>query len=67
MKKKHSIEIKVFRQDKNFSTRLPYANEKNEKSFFSKMNTKYKTGKVLNIKLQSLKGKTRLKFHQQYK
>ena len=32
--KKHQIDTKVLRQDKNFSTRLPYANENFKKNIF---------------------------------
>ena len=37
------MDKKLFRQDKIFSTRLPYANKKIREIFFPMVNTNYKT------------------------
>ena len=42
-KQKNEIDKKVLGQDKNFSKRLPYANEKIREIHFSKTNMKYET------------------------
>ena len=60
-KQKHQIDKKVRRQDHNFSTRLPYANKKIREIYISMANTN--TTEDMIDKLQSLKGKTKLKFY----
>ena len=60
-KQKHQIDKKVLRQDRNFSTRLPYANKKIREIYISMANTN-STEDMID-KLQSLKGKTKLKFY----
>ena len=54
----------LLRQDRNFSTRLLYANKKIQEIHFSMMNTKYETTEDMIIKFRSIKGKTKLTFHQ---
>ena len=62
-KQKHQIDKKVLRQDKDFSTRLPYANKKVREIYYSMANTKYISTEDMNNKLQQLKGKTKLKLN----
>ena len=38
---KHQIDTKVFRQDRDFSTRLNYANKKIRETFINMVNTTY--------------------------
>ena len=60
-KQKHQIDKQIRRQDHDFSTRLPYANKKIREIYISLANTNT-TEDMIN-KLQSLKGKTKLKFY----
>ena len=53
---------KVRRQDQYFSTRLPYANKNIREIYYSIANTTYNSTEDMIDKLQSLKGKTKLKF-----
>ena len=53
---------KVLRQDRHFSTSLNYANKLRE-IWMDMVNTKYNTQDHLIIKLQQLKGKTKLKIY----
>ena len=62
-KQKHQIEKKVFRQDKDFSTILNYANKKIKEIWMNMVNTNYNTTEDMINKLQSSKGKTELKFY----
>ena len=66
-KQKHEMDKKNFRQDKKYSTRLPYANEKMRERYFFVKNTKHKTLEGMIHKLQFLKGRTKLKFHKERK
>ena len=60
---KHHINKNVRRQDRDFSTRLNYANTKIREIYINMVNTTYnKTEDMIN-KLQELKGKTKLKFY----
>ena len=61
-KKKHQIDEKFFRQDRDFSTRLPYANRKIRKIWMNMVNSTYISTEDMINKLQELKGKTKLKF-----
>ena len=60
-KQQHQIDKKNRRQDQYFSTRLPYANKNIREIFISLANTN-STEDMID-KLQSLKGKTKLKFY----
>ena len=58
-KQKHQIDKKVLRQDHDISTRLNYANKKIREIWMNMVNSK----KDMIDKLQSVKGKTKLKFY----
>ena len=60
---KHQINKNVLRQDRDFSIRLNYAHKKIRKIFINMVNTTYNSTEDMIIKLQSLKGKTKLKFY----
>ena len=62
-KQKHEIDKKVRRQDRDFSTRLNYAIKKIREIYINMVNTKYNSTEDMINKLQSLKGKTKLKFY----
>ena len=62
-KQKHQIDKNVLRQDRDFSTRLNYASKKIREIFINMVNTTYNSTQEMIDKLQSLKGKTKLKFH----
>ena len=62
-KQKHQIDKKVLRQDKDFSTRLNYANNKTREIWMNMVNTTYDSTEDMINKLQQLKGKTKLKFY----
>ena len=62
-KQRHQINKKVLRQERDFSTRLSYANKKIREINYSIVNTKYNSTEDMNIKLQQLKRKTKLKFY----
>ena len=62
-KQKHQIDKNIFRQDRDFSTRLNYANKKIREILIIMVNTKYNATQDMINKLQSLKGKTKLKFY----
>ena len=62
-KQKHQIDKRVLRQDHYFSTRLPYANKNMREIWMNRVNTTYKSTEDMINKLQSLKGKTKLKFY----
>ena len=57
---------KLLGQNEKFPTRLPNANEKIRKTYFSLTTKKFSTIDVMIIKIQSLKGKIKLKFHQDF-
>ena len=61
-KQKHQIDKKVLRQDHTFSTRLPIANKKIRENYYFMVNTKYKSTEDMINKLQSSKGKIKIKF-----
>ena len=62
-KQKHEIDKNVRRQDGDFSTRLNYANKKIGEIFIDMVNTNYNLTEDMIDKLQSLKGKIKLKFY----
>ena len=62
-KQKHQIDKKVFRQSHDFSTRLNYANKKIREIYINMVNIKYNSIEDTIDKLQSLKGKSKLRFH----
>ena len=61
-KQKHQINKNVLRQSHDFSTRLNYANKKIREIYINMVNTNYNSIEDMIDKLQSLKGKTKLKF-----
>ena len=61
-KQKHQIDIKVLRQDRDFSTRLNYANKKIREIWMTLVNTTNNLTDDITNKLQSLKGETKLNF-----
>ena len=62
-KQKHQINKQVLRQDRDFSTRLNYANKKIREIYINLVNTTYNSTENMINKLQELKGKTKLKFY----
>ena len=62
-KQKHQIDKNVLRQDRDFSSRLNYANKKIREIYINIVNTTYNSTEDMINKLQSLKGKTKLKFY----
>ena len=62
-KQKHQKNKNVRRQDRDFSTRLNYANKQIREIYISMVNTNYNSREDMISKLQSLKGKTELKFY----
>ena len=66
-KQKHQINKNVLRQERDFSTRLNYANTKIREIYINKVNTTYNKTEDMIDKLQSLKDKTKLKFYKKYK
>ena len=62
-KQKHQIDKNVLRQSHDFSTRLNYANKKIREIWMNMVNTNYNSTEDMIDKLQSLKGKTKLKFY----
>ena len=62
-KHKHQIDKKVLRQDRDFSTRLNFANKKMKKIWINLLNTNCQSSEDMIIKLQELKGKTKLKIY----
>ena len=61
-KQKHQIKKNVLRQDRDFSTRLNYANKKIREIHKIMVNTTYNPIEDMINKLQRLKGKTKSKF-----
>ena len=57
-KQKHQIDKKVLRQEKDFSTRVNYANKKRREIWMNIVNTNYNSTEDMINKLQELKGKT---------
>ena len=62
-KQRHQIDKNVLRQDRDFSTRLNYANKKIREIWMNLVNTTYNSTEDMIDKLQQLKGKAKLKFH----
>ena len=62
-KQKHEIDKKIRRQDRDFSTRLDYANKKIREKYINMVNTNYNSTEEMINKLQELKGRTKLKFY----
>ena len=62
-KQKHQIDKIVLRQDRDFSTRLKHANTKIRYIYINMVNTTHNSSEDMIDKLQSLKGKTKLKFY----
>ena len=61
-KQKHQIYKLVLRQSHDFSSRLNYANKKIREIYINMVNTTYNSIEDMIDKLQSLKGKSKLKF-----
>ena len=62
-KQKHQIDKNVRRQDRDFSTRLNYANKKTREIYINMVNTNYNITEDMIDKLRSLKGETKLGFY----
>ena len=62
-KQKHEIDEKVLRLSHDFSSRLNYANKKIREIWMNMVNTNYNSTESMIDKLQSLKGKAKLKFY----
>ena len=56
----------MLRQERDFSTRLIYSNKKIKEIWMNMVNTTYNSTEDMNIKLQELKGKTKLKFYKNF-
>ena len=62
-KQKHQIDKKCLRQERDFSTRLNYANEKIREIWMNMVNTTYISTEDMINKLQQLKNETKIKFY----
>ena len=62
-RQRHQIGKKVLRQDRDFSSRLNYANKKIRVIWMNMINTNYNSTEDMIKKLQQLKGKTKLKIY----
>ena len=62
-KQKHQIDKQVLRQDRDFSSRLNYANKKIREIYINMVNTNYSSTEDMIKKLQELEGKIKLKFY----
>ena len=62
-KQKHQIDKKVLRQDRDFPTRLNYANKKIKEIYINMVNTTYISTEDMINKLQQLKREIKLKFY----
>ena len=62
-KQNHQIDKKVFRKDRDFSARINYANKKIGEIWMKMVNTTYNSTEDMINKLQTLKGKTKLKLY----
>ena len=62
-KQRHQINKNVRKQGRDFSTRLNYANTKITEIYINMVITTYNSTEDMINKLQSLKGKTKLKFY----
>ena len=63
-KQKHQIDKKILRQERDFPTRLNYANKKIGEVWMNMVITTYISTEEMIDKLQQLKGQTKLKFFQ---
>ena len=63
-KQEHEIDKNVRRKERDFSTRLNYANKKIRDIWMNMVNTNSNTTEDMIKKLQELKGKTKLKFYE---
>ena len=61
-KQRHQIDRNARRQDRDYSTRLNFANTKIREIYTIMVNTTYNSTEDMTNKLQSLKGKTKLNF-----
>ena len=61
-KQKYQIDKEVRRQDQYFSIRLPYVDKRIREIWMNRINTIFNTTEDTIKKLQSLKGKMKLKF-----
>ena len=66
-KQKHQINKNILRQDRDFSSRLNYANKKIREIYISMVNATYNSSEDMINKLQSLKGKIKLKLYKNIK
>ena len=62
-KQKHQIDKNVLRQDRNFSTRLNYANKKIREIYINMVINNFNSTEDMIDKLQQLKSKIKLKFY----
>ena len=62
-KRKHQVDKKILRQERDFSTNLNYANKKIREFWMNMVNPTYNSTEDMIIKLQELKGKTKLKLY----
>ena len=62
-KQKHQLDKNVRRQERDYSTRLNYANTKIKEIYINMVNTSYNSTEDMTNKLQQLKGKTKLKIY----
>ena len=62
-KQKYQIDKKILTQDRDFSTRLNYANKTLRDIWTSLVNSTFNSTEDMIKKLQELKGKTELKFY----
>ena len=60
---KHQIDMKVLRQERDFSTKLNYANKRIRDIWTKMVNTNYNSTDGMINKLQELKGKTETNFY----
>ena len=61
IEQKHQADKKIRRQNRDFSTRINYANKKLRKIWTNLVNTTYNTTEDMINNLQELKGKTKFK------
>ena len=62
-KQVHQIDKEVLRQNRDFPTRLNYANKKIRKNWMNMVNTTYKSTEDLIDRVQQIKGTTKIKFY----
>ena len=61
-KQRHQIDKRNHRQDRDFSTRLNYANKQIREIWMNMVKTTYSSTEDMIIKLQQLKNTTKVKF-----